>query len=275
MTIVNRNKILITSIILSAILFLASLLCTIILYITNTIGHLPLPENSIIHLGAISLPTYNNDAVTFGTLVFAPITLVLLLSLFFLFEKTHAIEVSFFALFVFAVAFESLRLFFPLSYIYPITLITILPITRTVFFFRFFSLLSLLTASLFTHKVFTRNTMPIIFLLCFISAALAQTIPCNTTYTTGYYIFSQHYQHIFFTFTGITALFCVLSVLISGISRDIPLYRKSAINLLVMLCGYGGLLYTGTWTTILISTAAFFFGGLSFIRHLHHFYLWQ
>lgn len=275
MTIVSRNKFLITGTLLAAVLFLGSMICAITVYVSGIIRQLPVPNNRILSFFKITLSTYNNDAVTFGILVFAPIALVLLLALFFLFEKTHAIELSFFALFLFALAFESLRLVFPLTYRYPLLLITVIPITRTIFFFRFFSLLSLVTASLFTHKVFTRNTMPIIFLLCFVSFALAQTIPCNTAYSAGYYSFFQHYQHIFIEFTGITAILSILSVYIAGVSRDISLYRKSAISLLVLLLGYGGLLYTATWITIVVSAAAFFLGGLSFIRYLHRFYQWQ
>lgn len=203
------------------------------------------------------------------------IALILLIYIFVLFEKTHALEISFFALFIFALSVESLQLLFPLQAQYPLLSIFMASVARTIFFFRFGACLALLTSSLFAHKTFTRETGSVIFLLCFIAFALSHAIPIDTVHTISFFSFSRSYRYLLYSFSGIVCALAVVSFLLVGIYRSITEYRKAAIRLFVMLIAYALLLYTGSWFFTVLGIGALLAEGFFFLKAIHQFYLWQ
>ena len=205
-----------------------------------------------------------------------PLTsLLLLVFIFFLFEKTHALEISFFSLFIFSLSIESLQLLFPLQVRYPLLTVFMASIARIIFFFRFGACLALLTSSLFAHKTFTRETGSIVFLLSFVAFALSHTIPIDTVHTLSFFLFSRSYRYLLYSFSGIICVLAVLSFLSVGIYRSIIEYRKAAIRLLIMLIAYTVLLYSGSCFFTLLGIAVLLAGGFFFLKAIHQFYLWQ
>jgi len=275
MTIAGRNRILIFAICMAALIAIGSVSCCIAIVTHNLLAELPAaPESSF---GLLRLPifAYNNYAVMVGVASFPVIALALLICVFFLFEKTHALEISFFSLFVFSLSVEALQLLFPLQIRYPLLTIFTASIARIIFFFRFGACLALLTSSLFAHKTFTRETGSIIFLLSFIAFALSHIIPIDTVHIVSFFSFSRSYRYLLYSFSGIVCVLAVLSFLLVGIYRSIIEYRKAAFRLLAMLIAYTAVLYAGSWFCTAVGIAVLLAGGFFFLKAIHQFYLWQ
>lgn len=275
MTIAGRNRILIFGICIAALAAVGSISCCVTIVAHHLLTELPTVPESSFWLLRLPVFAYNNYATMFGVAALPPVALALLICVFFLFEKTHALEISFFSLFVFALSVESLQLLFPLQVRYPLLTVFAASIARIIFFFRFGACLELLTSSLFAHKTFTRETGSVIFLLSFIAFALSHTIPIDTVHTLSFFSFSQSYRYLLYSFSGIVCVLAVLSFLLVGIYRSIAEYQKAALRLLAMLIAYTAVLYTGSWFFIVLGIAGLFAGGFFFLKAIHQFYLWQ
>ena len=275
MTIAGRNRILIFGICIAALMAVGSISCCIVIVAHNLLAELPTAPESAFRLLRLPFFAYSNYAVMAGVVSFPLIALTVLICVFFLFEKTPALEISVFSLFIFALSVEALQLLFPLQARYPLLTILIASTARIIFFFRFGAYLSLLTASLFAHKIFTRETGSIIFLLSFIAFALSHTIPIDTVQTLSFFSFAHSYRYLLYSFSGIVCALAVVSFLLAGIYRSIPEYRKAAIRLLAMLIAYTVLIYTGSWVFIVLGIGALLAAGFFFLKAIHQLYLWQ
>lgn len=275
MTIAGRNRILIFGICIAALMAVGSISCCIVIVAHNLLAELPTAPESAFRLLRLPFFAYSNYAVMAGVVTFPLIALTLLICVFFLFEKTHALEISFFSLFIFALSVEALQLLFPLQVQYPILTVFMPSIARIIFFFRFGACLALLTSSLFAHKTFTRETASIIFLLSFSAFALSHVIPIDTIHTVSLFSFSHSYRYLLYSFSGIVCVLAVVSFLLVGIYRSITEYQKAAIRLLVMLIAYMLLLYTGSWVFIVLGIGALLAAGFFFLKAIHQLYLWQ
>ena len=275
MTIAGRNRILIFGICIAALMAVGSISCCIVIVAHNLLAELPTAPESAFRLLRLPFFAYSNYAVMAGVVTFPLIALTLLICVFFLFEKTHALEISFFSLFIFALSVEALQLLFPLQVRYPILTVFMPSIARIIFFFRFGACLALLTSSLFAHKTFTRETASIIFLLSFSAFALSHVIPIDTIHTVSFFSFSHSYRYLLYSFSGIVCALAVVSFLLVGIYRSITEYQKAAIRLLVMLIAYMLLLYPGSWVFIVLGIGALLAAGFFFLKAIHQLYLWQ
>lgn len=275
MTIAGRNRILIFGICIAVLMVVGSAGCCIAIVVHNLLTALPVPPESTFEGLKLPFFAYNNYAVMIGIASLPLIALILLICVFVLFEKTHALEISFFGLFIFALSVEALQLLFPLQARYPLLTVFMASIARIIVFFRFGACLALLTSSLFAHKTFTRETGSIIFLLCFIAFALSHAIPIDTVHTVSFFSFSRSYRYLLYSFSGIVCVLAVVSFLLVGIYRSIAEYRKAAIRLLVMLIAYTLLLYTGSWLFTVLGIGALLAAGFFFLKAIHQFYLWQ
>ena len=275
MTIAGRNRVLIFGICIAALMVIGSVSCCIVIIAHNLLAQLPTVLESTFWLLRLPFFAYNNYAVMIGIASLPLIALILLICVFFLFEKTHALEISFFSLFIFALSVESLQLLFPLQTYYPLLPVFMASIARIIFFFRFVACLVLLTSSLFAHKTFTRETGSIIFLLSFIAFALSHAIPIDTVHSLSFFSFSQSYRYLLYSFSGIVCALAVLSFLLVGIYRSITEYRKAALRLLAMLIAYIALLYIGSWFFTVLGIGVLLAGGFFFLKAIHQFYLWQ
>lgn len=275
MTIAGRNRILILNMGITALLALSGVLCIVFIFLKRLPAALPVPPQSSVWLFKQPLFIYNHYAAAAGAAVFPLLSFGILIYTFFLFEKTHALEISFFSSFIFALAFEPLRLLFVFQEHYPLTMIFSAPVARTVFFFRFFASFSLFTAGLFVHKTFTRQTETVFFIIGFVSFSLAQAIPVNTGRTLSHFLFSETYFYLFYSCDGIICLLGVLSFVYVGVFRSIPEYRKAGLLLFILLAGYWLLLFTGAWFFVAGGTIVFLSAAILFVRTIHRFYLWQ
>ena len=275
MTIAGRNRILVFGICIATLMMAGNISCCITIVAHNLLAEMSAAPESAFRLLRLPFFAYNNYAVMVGIASLPLTSLLLLVFIFFLFEKTHALEISFFSLFIFALSIESLQLLFPLQVRYPLLTVFMASIARIIFFFRFGACLALLTSSLFAHKTFTRETGSIVFLLSFVAFALSHTIPIDTVHTLSFFLFSRSYRYLLYSFSGIICVLAVLSFLSVGIYSSIIEYRKAAIRLLIMLIAYTVLLYSGSWFFTLLGIAVLLAGGFFFLKAIHQFYLWQ
>ena len=260
---------------IAALLVIGSISCCITITAHTILAKMPTAPASTLWIFRQPLFAYNNYAVMAGLASFPLVAFLMLLCVFFLFEKTHALEISFFSLFVFSLSVEALQLLFPLQIRYPLLTIFTASIARIIFFFRFGACLALLTSSLFAHKTFTRETGSIIFLLSFIAFALSHIIPIDTVHIVSFFSFSRSYRYLLYSFSGIVCVLAVLSFLLVGIYRSIIEYRKAAFRLLAMLIAYTAVLYAGSWFFTAVGIAVLLAGGFFFLKAIHQFYLWQ
>ena len=275
MTIAGRNRILVFGICIATLMMAGNISCCITIVAHNLLAEMSAAPESAFRLLRLPFFAYNNYAVMVGIASLPLTSLLLLVFIFFLFEKTHALEISFFSLFIFSLSIESLQLLFPLQVRYPLLTVFMASIARIIFFFRFGACLALLTSSLFAHKTFTRETGSIVFLLSFVAFALSHTIPIDTVHTLSFFLFSRSYRYLLYSFSGIICVLAVLSFLSVGIYRSIIEYRKAAIRLLIMLIAYTVLLYSGSCFFTLLGIAVLLAGGFLFPKAIHQFYLWQ
>lgn len=275
MTIAGRNKILIFGICVTTLIVIADIICCITITAHNLFAKRPTAPENVFRLLRLPFFAYNNYAAMIGIASLPFIALILLICVFFLFEKTHALEISFFTLFIFALSAESLQLLFPLQERYPLLAVFTAAAARIIFFFRFEACLALLTSSLFAHKTFTRETSSVIFLLSFIAFALSHSIPIDTVSELSFYSFSRSYRYLLYSFSGIVCALAVLSFLLVGIYRSITEYQKAALRLLAMLIAYIAVLYTGSWFFTALGIGTLLAGGFFFLKAIHQFYLWQ
>ena len=275
MTIAGRNKILIFGICIAALMVIGGISCCIAIATHSLFAGLPTVPVSTFRLLRMPIFAYNNYAAMAGIASLPLIALILLICVFFLFEKTHALEISFFSLFIFALSVESLQLLFPLQVRYPLLIVFIASIARIIFFFRFLACLALLASSLFAHKTFTRETGSIVFLLCFTAFALSHAIPIDTVHTVSFFSFAHSYRYLPYSFSGIVCVLAVVSFLMVGIYRSITEYRKATFRLLAMLIAYSLLLYTGSWFFTVLGIGTLLTAGFFFLKAIHQFYLWQ
>lgn len=275
MTIAGRNKILIFGICITVLMVIGSIVCCVLIVTQRMLNQLPKePESSfwVLKLPALA---YNNYAVMVAVAVFPLVALILLLLAFFLFEKTHALVISFFSIFIFALSVEVLQLLFPLQVCYPLVTVFFTFVARSIFFFRFLACLALFTAGLFAHKTFTRGTGTVIFLLSFIAFALSHAAPIDTLHAVSFFSFSRSYGFPLYSFSGIVCGLAVASFLLVGMYRGIAEFRKAGVRLLIMLVSYTAVQYTGSWLTTILGVPAVLVGGIFFLKALHQFYLWQ
>ncbi|MGP1529192.1 MAG: hypothetical protein ACTTI3_02465 [Treponema sp.] len=276
MTIAGRNKFLILGIIITSALCIVGTGSIVFLIRHNMLHNIATPHKPLYEcFPQWHLLTYNRLAVITGTLAFPVIAAILLIYMYLIFEKTHAFEISFFSLFIFGIAFEALKLLFPLFNAHAALSTWTLFIARAILFARFFAFLSLFVASLFAYKTFTQETLAIIFLLCFISFSLIHIVPINIVITSSFASFSHYYTALLYWFNGIICLLSIISFLLTGILRNIAEYKKAGLSLITLFFAYTLLLYCGSWPCIAAGIALFFFGGFSFVRTIHRFYLWQ
>lgn len=275
MTIAGRNKVLIFGICTTVLMVILSVICCILIITGRLLTRLPKAPVSSFWLLKLPIFSYNNYAVITAIVIFPLISLLLLLLLFFLFEKTRALEISFFSLFLSTFSVEALQLLFPLQARYPLTTLVVAFVARSIVFFRLLACLALLTSSLFAHKTFTRGTGAVIFLLSFIAFALSHTTPIDTIQAVSFFSFSRSYSLSPYSFSGIVCVLAVVSFLLAGISRNIEEYRKAALRLLIVLVSYAAIQYAGSWAVVVLGIPALLGGGFFFLKALHQLYLWQ
>ena len=282
MTIAGRNRARLVAICIAALILVLSLIAFVCIVLKGNLDNSLVigtksAGNSIITEFILSLlrNNYNSYAVLISILAFPFLSLGFLIFIYFTFKKTHAIEISFFAMFTLCISFESIRLVFPLYNFSNIVLDSIANLSRLVYFFRLAGIMSIFMAGIFANKIITRKISSVFFFLFFISFLICLSMPINNFYISRYFLSDIKAGHSYIYLFLIAALLACVNYFFVYITKNIKEYLFAAISLTGALIGYAILLYTSSYTLLGIGLALFILGNLSFIKYIHSYHIWQ
>ena len=282
MTIAGRNRARLVAICIAALILILSLISFVGIILNGNLDNSLVTgtksaESSGITEFILSLlrNNYNGYAVLISILAFPFLSLGFLIFVYFTFKKTHAIEISFFAMFTLCISFESIRLVFPLYNFSNIVLDSIANLSRLVYFFRLAGIMSIFMAGIFANKIITRKISSVFFFLFFISFLICLSMPINNFYISRYFLSDIKAGHSYIYLFLIAALLACVNYFFVYITKNIKEYLFAAISLTGALIGYAILLYTSSYTLLGIGLALFILGNLSFIKYIHSYHIWQ
>ncbi|UTD07627.1 hypothetical protein E4N90_06600 [Treponema denticola] len=282
MTIAGRNRARLVAICIAALILILSLISFVGIVLNGNLDNSLVTgtksaESSGITEFILSLlrNNYNGYAVLISILAFPFLSLGFLIFVYFTFKKTHAIEISFFAMFTLCISFESIRLVFPLYNFSNIVLDNIANLSRLVYFFRLAGIMSIFMAGIFANKIITRKISSVFFFLFFISFLICLSMPINNFYISRYFLSDIKAGHSYIYLFLIAALLACVNYFFVYITKNIKEYLFAAISLTGALIGYAILLYTSSYTLLSIGLALFILGNLSFIKYIHSYHIWQ
>ncbi|UTC76275.1 hypothetical protein E4O03_06125 [Treponema sp. OMZ 792] len=282
MTIAGRNRARLVAISVTALILILSLISFVGIVLNRNL------DNSLVSgtksAGSLSIiefilnlskNNYDNYAVLIGILTFPFLSLGFLVFVYFTFKKTHAIEISFFAMFTICISFESIRLIFPLYNFSNIVLDSIANLSRLVYFFRLAGIMSLFMAGIFANKIITRKISSVFFFVFFISFLICLSMPINNFYINRYFLSDIKAGHSYIYLFLIAAILACVNYFFVYITKNIKEYLFAALSLTGALIGYSVLLYTSSYTLLGIGLTLFILGNLSFIKYIHSYHIWQ
>ena len=282
MTIAGRNRARLVAICIAALILILSLISFVGIVLNGNLDNSLVTgtksaESSGITEFILSLlrNNYNGYAVLISILAFPFLSLGFLIFVYFTFKKTHAIEISFFAMFTLCISFESIRLVFPLYNFSNIVLDSIANLSRLVYFFRLAGIMSIFMAGIFANKIITRKISSVFFFLFFISFLICLSMPINNFYISRYFLSDIKAGHSYIYLFLIAALLACVNYFFVYITKNIKEYLFAALSLTGALIGYAVLLYTSSYTLLGIGLALFILGNLSFIKYIHSYHIWQ
>lgn len=282
MTIAGRNRARLVAICIAALILILSLISFVGIVLNGNLDNSLVTgtksaESSGITKFILSLlrNNYNGYAVLISILAFPFLSLGFLIFVYFTFKKTHAIEISFFAMFTLCISFESIRLVFPLYNFSNIVLDSIANLSRLVYFFRLAGIMSIFMAGIFANKIITRKISSVFFFLFFISFLICLSMPINNFYISRYFLSDIKAGHSYIYLFLIAALLACVNYFFVYITKNIKEYFFAALSLTGALIGYAVLLYTSSYTLLGIGLALFILGNLSFIKYIHSYHIWQ
>jgi len=275
MTIATRNRCISGALVLSGFIVVAALISLVII-VTNGID----PEIWMTYRPPFSTTTLSafrySPYATVVAITVLPISgLVLLILILIYFEKTHTTEITFFAVFAFALTLESTRLLFPLYQELADKSFVATVVTRIVFFSRFLALMVLLAGAIFANGFLVQQIGPGLFLLAFFSFSLARAIPISTAMIQSTFIASTGYSTAITVVQQLLGILSILSYLVLGYTRSIKEYNHAALGILLILAGYYFMTQTDNWLILSISLALFCSGCWRYLISIHQQYLWQ
>ena len=268
MTIATRNHFIVLATIITALLCLIAIGAAVFIFVFHAIPAGIGSNRTLSFLNDFFLTSYSLPASIIALMF-------LLLYIIVAFEKTQTMEITFFAVCMFALAFESMRMIIPLCSLWTSFSVSSAVISRIVIFSRFLFLFALLASGIVTASEKNQQIGVIIFLLAFFSFCISNIIPMNSGSVTSCFIIEPGYGdtiHLFFVIFGIMS---IISYLIPGIRREIPEYKEAAGGLCLLLAGYSVLTMCDSWLFLIGGVILFCCGVWIYLDRLHQYYLWQ
>lgn len=195
--------------------------------------------------------------------------------LFFLFEKTPSVEITFFSAGIVSVSLESVRLFVPMYHLTEGKLFLVDVLSRTVFFSRIFFILTILAGAIFSFEKKLQQTGTVLFMLAFIAFLAAQSLPVNYSEPTSLFFMPPGYLKLLVficLFLGVTT---ILSFVFQYILKNDKAYLGTAAGTFLMSAGWTLLGLCDNWIFFAAGTVLQIVGTEKYLRSLHASYLWQ
>lgn len=279
MTLAHRNKILQLALFFSFIFTAFILLVGIVLLRTKT-ASLNLAESEKLVLqkilpNTLSLLKENSTLLVFQNVLFPFYAFAILLSVYFLFEKTYVIEISFFIFFTIFLGLEGLKLLIPFYDLWIHYPKLVLLISRLLYFSRLSSLFVLLTAAIFVINPFTRRITPVICAIMFLALALTSLTPFNTSVIMSNFLLENGMQSLsvfsFLFFSLLTAL----AYYSAGKTLNASEYTTASWSMLLLAFGYFLSVSSANILFFCLANISFVIGVSFYLRSIHSYNLWQ
>ena len=273
MTIAERNKVRITGIVFMSLASLISLSAVLALFLKGNLGTYSEAEAAL--LSKFAIMSYNKTAVCLGIAAFPFFSAGLLIYIYISFKKTHAIEISFFVIYLFSAGLESLRLIFPIYNTSNMVSENIAYISRLIYVARLTGVMSLFMSSIFAVKVMTRQISYIIFFTFFVAFSLVFSMPVNNFYSDRYFFSGAGYYYPYTSVSMITALLACITYFFAYISKKAKEYLIAAAALLFSTAGYWMLIYTQSYPLLAAGSIVFVTATVFFVKNIHSYHIWQ
>lgn len=217
------------------------------------------------------------DNMPFGANLCAAICAVLALTIicaltlwrvYFLFEKTPSIEITFFSVGLIAVSAECIRILAPFFYVWESQPEMMVLISRAVLFIRVFFVLSALSAAIFSIEKTLQRAGSLIFFITALSFFIAERIPVNYSLASSAFFLIPGYFSILLAIAALLILIAFFSFLIQA-------KPQTSVGFIFLSAGWAMLAACDNWVLFAAGTVFFATGAAVYVHSLHKHYLWQ
>jgi hypothetical protein len=206
-----------------------------------------------------------------GAVLYSLISIILI---YFLFEKTQSQEILFFSLFVISMAVESIRIIVPLKVLYDFPALYCVMAARILTFSRYFGLFSLFTSGVCAAGLETQKQRNAIVVILLTALAIASGVPVDGLSWDSTLIMLTGYTTMFTIVEGGLLFFTVISFFIAAYNRSSRDYVFIGIGTLLAFAGRNILLYADAWLSPFPALVVLAAGTWFFCTRLHQIYLW-
>ncbi|MCR5217158.1 hypothetical protein [Treponema sp.] len=276
MTLNSRNRILIFINVITILFFLSNVLFYIFYAARNLITF---PEGDIVrNVYIFSFDRFTSPDITptcLSILVFsfsAAIESFLLLRIF---EKTQALEVVFFIVFIIAIFMEQQRLYLASMPDIQGNRFSLEVITRLTVSSRILAPLSLLFSTVFNEWDQRQNILRNVLILVLISTIMGVFYPLNTEIRTSILTLGWGFSPILSAVRVILVLASLTVPAWNAFSKGSSDYIRVMIGLLILSTGYFILCGSDNYISFISGSAFFAFGNVFYMSALHNLYKWR
>jgi hypothetical protein len=201
-------------------------------------------------------------------------SLTSIILIYYFFEKTQSPEILFIGFFVISLAFELARLAIPLRVAFPFSAMYLTAATRILLFGRYFGLLSLFAASLYSAGLDAQKQENVFFMLVMPALIIALNVPVDSlAWDSTFKLLSGHRSMFVMTEIGIFAM-TVLTFLVTAYTRGSKSYIFIGVGVFLLFAGRNTLLHSDTWLSPAPGLALLAVGTWLVCSRLHKEYLW-
>lgn len=276
MTLKSRNRLLLTFIILSFMLFIFSAIRLGLSIYGNTIS---IPEKLTRPISFPPLATHlfstNFYATSVAILFFCLYSMVVTIFLYVHFEKTQAIEVIYFMAFVIACLFEDVRIFVPIENLWNKTSVALALTGRIVITGRIASPLGLLFSVIF-NEIEQRQYVERNFVILFITAVtIGQIYPISTVELLSTFTVTIGKMMLFNSFQYTLMLATLIIIFYEGKTNHVENLSKEIMGSAMIMLGYKLLCNTDCYVMLVAGIVSLTAGSVIYLKYLHSQYLWK
>ena len=276
MTLKARNRLLLTFIIVSFMLFIFS---AIRLGLSIYNGTVFTPEN-LTRPVSIKMPdsilfSRNFYATCAAILFFYIYSIVVTILLYVHFEKTQAIEVIYFMAFVTGCLFEGVRIFVPIDGLWSKTSVALALTGRIVITGRIATCLGLLFSVIFNEteqRQYVERNFVILFI---IAITIGQIYPISTVELLSTFTVQTGERMLFNAFQYTLMLATISVILYEGITNHVEKLSREILGCILIMAGYKILYNADCYIMLAFGAVCMTIGSVIYLKYLHSQYLWK
>ena len=222
MTLVSRNKIILSLFILAVLFIIATGIVFVLALMKDTIVF-PETAQRLFTLPAVPLLSPNMVAAISAAIVLFLYSAVILGISFINFEKTRSLEIIFFSIFALGCLFEGIRIWLPIFNFWANHSSLYVLIGQFLFFGRALSVVNLLALALLALELENKQNIEMnLLVVTAVAALLARLTPIDSLIIPSNCSIRFGYEKMFLTVTTISFLVGFLSMIYQGNNRGSP-----------------------------------------------------